>query len=602
MPHFIAVDGESFTDTSHKYVLLASSTADGESAYEFDKEGLSTVRCLEFLLSHPKKSVLVGFGWNYDVNMILRDLDNESLIRLWKLGHVTYRGYTIEWIPSKIFTIKSRSRKCTVYDVFGFFQSSFIKALEAWGFGPQESIEAMKSQRSTFDSQMKQTVIDYCLEECNQLSQLCMRLSEALSSVQLSVSSWIGAGAIAASLLSKEGISDHHASDQQFPDTVYDAIYGAYYGGRVEIFQQGIFPQVWDYDVSSAYPSESIKLPSLTNGKWSHSKSYDPDAPYALWLCKWSIPDDQMVMPFPYRHSGSIFYPRQGEGWYHSAEVSAALTFVKGIKVIEGHVFHPDSDDKPFEFVPAIYHQRQALKKDGHAGEKVLKLGLNSLYGKLAQGQGYKGRPPKFQSFLWAGMITAGCRARVIRMIAHNPDALVMVATDGVFFNEPIDVDTTGGLGGLDLTVMDDVFIAQPGIYQATVDGKTFGKSRGFFTREINFDALREGYLKDGHNHIGSFESTRFNGLGTVMITGKKDKWRTWTTSERKLSLYPSRKFIIPGQKVGGIVRHHPADLVSDEISEPYKPKVSLGKMSNEELEWNLLKLQGEEQPMKVSL
>jgi hypothetical protein len=601
MTDFISVDGESFTQNGeHRYVLLAASDDGDYKDYQFDPAGLSTVRCFEFLLGLPKKTTKVAFGWNYDVNMILRDLDNESLIRLWKQGSVTFKGYRIEWIPNKMFKLKSNSRQVTVYDVFGFFQSSFVKALEKWGFGPQESIEAMKQQRSSFDAQMKQMVIDYCLEETAQLSSLCNNLALALSEVQLSVASWIGAGAIAASLLAKEGVKDHHVSDAHFPEALSLPIASAYFGGRVELFQQGIYPRVYDYDVSSAYPSEALKLPSLTNGKWHQVKRYDPDAEFAIWRCTWSIADTEPVMPFPFRHSGAIYYPREGQGWYHAVEVRAAMALVNGIEIEEGWVFTPASDTKPFAFIPRIYKERAKLKKKGHAGEKVLKLGLNSLYGKLAQGVGYKGQPPKFQSFLWAGMITAGCRARVLELAAMDRHNLVMVATDGVFFSKEVkQAPVRDGLGGLELTVLEDVFIAQPGIYQATIDGETFGRSRGFFTREIDFDDLRQGYEKHGPNYIGSFTSERFTGLGTLMITGKKEVWRTWSKTTRKLSLYPSRKFINPGEFTGGIVRHHPASRVSDTLSEAYTPKKPIGEMSSEELEGYLAFIQGNEQPLK---
>lgn len=600
LPDFIAVDGESFTENNtHRYVLLAAS----DGRYQFDAKGLSTVRCFETLLGLPKKHTIVAFGWNYDVNMILRDFDNESLVRLWKLGWVKWKGYRVEWIPNKIFTVSSNKRRVRVYDVFGFFQSSFVKALEAWGFGEQTSMEAMKEQRSSFDSALKRQVIDYCLGECRDLASLCNSLSEALQTAELTVQSWIGAGAIAASLLGKEGVDAHHASESQFPEATTSPILRAYFGGRVELFQQGIYPRVWDYDISSAYPSIATQLPSLADCEWRRKRKYDPDIEYALWHVRWNIPEPHRIMPFPYRMKGQIYYPREGEGWYHAAEVRAALALVPGVEILSGWQLVPSTHTKPFDFVPRVYLHRQQLKKQGDAAEKVLKLGLNSLYGKLAQGVGYEGQTPKYQSFFWAGMITAGTRARVLELIAHNPDALVMVATDGVFFTEPVDVPTEGGLGGLNLTILDDVFIAQPGIYQATVDGDTLGRSRGFFTREIDFDDLRAGFLEEGPHYVGKFDSERFMGLGTMMITGKRDMWRTWVKSERRLSLYPSRKFIVPGENVkGGIYRHHPPTRGGDTISEEYVPKQALGELSDEELERYMDFIQGNEQPLEGTL
>jgi DNA polymerase type B, organellar and viral len=598
MTKFMAVDGESYTQNGkHKYVLLAAN----DGRYQFDSQGLSTVRCFEFLLGLPKKHVIVAFGWNYDVNMILRDLDTESLIRLWREGWCKYKGYTLEWIPNKIFTVRSNKRMVKVHEVFGFFQSSFVKALEAWGFGEQESMELMKLQRSSFTSKMKKEIIDYCLDECNRLVDLCDLLAQSLKSAELSVSSWIGAGAIASALLSKEGVESHHQNEDAYREPVRESVASAYFGGRVELFQQGIYPHVWDYDISSAYPSEALKLPSLADCDWTYERTFDPHAEFAIWHCRWSIPESERIMPFPFRRSGQIYYPRNGEGWYHSNEVHAAMQLVDGIEVLEGWKLEPQSTVYPFAFVPEVYTHRAELKRKGDAAEKVLKLGLNSLYGKLAQGVGYQGRTPKFQSFYWAGRITAGTRARVLELAARNKDALVMVATDGVFFTEPIDAELTPGLGGLELTVLDDVFIAQPGIYQATIDGKQFGRSRGFFTREIDFDDLRSGFMRDGPNYIGRFESERFNGLGNLMITGKRDNWRTWTVSERKLSLYPSRKFITPNQKVNGHTYiHHPPDKAGDSISEPYVPKRSIGTMTPEELQHYMNFIQGHEQPLTV--
>src|SRR5205823_4313064 len=106
-----------------------------------------------------------------------------------------------------------------------------------------------------------------------------------------------------------------------------------------------------------------------------------------------------------------------------------------------------------------IYAERARLKQSGHGGEKVLKLGLNSIYGKLAQGLGYKGKAPPYQSYLWAGMITAGTRAQILNLATLAPEGLVMVATDGIFFDREIPVEVTGGLGGLELEVGEDVFV-----------------------------------------------------------------------------------------------------------------------------------------------
>src|ERR1700761_569339 len=109
---FIGVDGEGWTvGDEHRYVLLAAST--GQWAY--DEKGLSTVRCFEFLLELPRKTVKCGFGFNYDINMMLRDVPMKQLIKLWKEGACRWKSYYIEWIPSKSLMIKSNGRACKIY-------------------------------------------------------------------------------------------------------------------------------------------------------------------------------------------------------------------------------------------------------------------------------------------------------------------------------------------------------------------------------------------------------------------------------------------------------------------------------------------------------
>jgi hypothetical protein len=591
VPRFIGVDGEAWNeDGEHRYVLLAASCGQ----WAFDPNGLSTYRCFEFLLNLPKKAVKVGFGWNYDINMMLRDLPLDKLVRLWKEGFVRWDTYYLEWIPGKTFLVKGGGRSCKVYDVFGFFQTSFVKALKKWNFPVPPDMEAMKQSRSQFDSAMKQAIIEYCLDECRSLVDLMDALEIALTEVDLHVSNWVGAGAIASSLMKKHGVKEHHEYESAWPELEIP-ILTAYFGGRVELFQAGEFPRLWDYDISSAYPSIALELPSLSEGEWQWEDHYDPSLQYVIWDCQWHL-DNSLLCPFPVRRKGSIYYPRNGSGWYHSAEVKAAQKLTGNrIIVSGGWRFKPASNELPFSFITKTYNDRVDLKREKHAGEKCLKLGLNSIYGKLAQGVGYQGSAPLFQSFFWAGMITAGTRARVLEVAMTDIDSLVMIATDGIFFKSDPQVPISDGLGGLELTEYVDAFVAQPGVYQATdSEGEVFGKSRGFFTKEINFDDLRDGYKKYGTDYVGEYESERFCGFGFALTSHNIDIWRTWNRSTRKLSLTPNRKFVEFGQA------HLVPPTFSDPLpSEVYTPKAGFATMTESEVQGILEYLQGTDQPMK---
>jgi hypothetical protein len=576
---FSGIDGESYTvNGEHRYVLLMDSSGE----YIFDGDGIGSKRCFDFLLGLPPKRIYVAFGLNYDVNMMLRDLGVRKLKELWVLGETSWFHYHLEWIPGKWFEIRDRStgRKIKVNEVFGFFQTSFVKSLAKWKIEvqDQEELEAMKLSRSLFDPDMRERMIDYCRMECELLNSLMTQLRSALMDCGIKNTSWNGAGSIAAAILKKERVGEHLVLPEA--EGLQDAILRAYFGGRTELFKQGTFSEIHQFDIVSAYPYAATFMPSL-RGTWAHTKHYEPDSTFSIWEVSWVAAPP--ISPFPYRRKQSIQYPLTGRGFYHACEVRAAIDSGASIQVHGGWVFTPDdSTVRPFDFVKEYAARKVAYKRAGHAGEKVLKLGINSLYGKLAQGLGYGERLPPYQCYYWAGYITAMCRATMGALANEYRSQVVMVATDGIFFDGPLPGIPTGdSLGNLEYTRLKNVFVAQPGVYHAWADGQEIRKSRGMFAKEVDFDDLREGYKDTGPWYVGSYQSTRFQGLGVSLQRRTLEGWRSWPTTERNLSLYPNRK-TLGASECEGVYLHTPPVSSGSDLSEPYTPK-SRGYLEDEE-------------------
>lgn len=605
---FIAIDGESYTiDGEHRYVLLM----DSNRRYLYDPAGLSTKKCLDFLLDLGKSAIPVAFGLNYDVNMVLRDMGRKKLTQLWTEGKAPWYEYDLTWIPGKWFAIATgvgkNRRTIRINETFGFFQSSFVKALEKWNIPYQDAdeLEAMKATRSAFDQDMTKRVIAYCHSECVLLVQLMDALRDALQGTDIFLDRWIGAGSIASALLSggkkcpmftPNHVKVHHVPHTELPPEVGYASLGAYFGGRTELFQQGEFPTVTEYDIASAYPFAALSLSSL-RGTWTNT--IPPVETLAkttgLFEVQWNLPLRVSLAPFPYRYKGSrICYPLNGRGWYHGVEVAAALAhYPDYIDILDGWAFTPEDEARPFSWIPELYAYRRKLKAEGHAGEKCIKLGINSVYGKLAQGVGYRGRPPEFQSYVWAGQITAATRARMFTLAMEHPHDVLMLATDAIFYRGNVDHPTGTNLGDLERVNLTDVFLAQPGVYHAFNDGDEVKRSRGFFAKEIDFDQLRQGYRDQGPHFIGRYESTRFVGAGTALMAKTLDDWRSWVTKDRKLTLYPSQKRLRdPDERP---LVHLPPEIPSPVIpSQPYSPK--MGGYLDDEVEY----AQGREQPLRT--
>lgn len=568
----IAIDGEGMTvDNIHHYTLLAAS-----NGTYIEGNSLSTLECFEFLLSLPK-ALVIGFAINYDINMMLRDLPQRTLVRLAKSGFVIWRQYSIQYTPSKQTVIKDRVNKRSVhiYDVFGFFQCSFVKALRQWQVGDStlvNRIEQMKKLRGMFTAAQYEDVRAYCFDEVNLLVPLMKRLIVATQTAKIPCSQWYGVGALASGLMTKYQVKRYVTAP---PVELENAILCGYFGGRFEISASGEIGPTYSYDIKSAYPSVARYLPCLCSCRYRHYSQEIPDSRYALYHVIWDVQGHWG--PFPWRdHYGRIHYPLNGEGWYYRSEVLKAIALypLANIKIIEGYTIEPQCEHTPFAFIDEVYRIRQQFEAAGDYAHKVLKLALNAIYGKTAQSIGHKGKKPPFQSYIWAGMITSGCRAQILDAIAQAPDNIVSIATDGIISRVPLQLEIGKGLGNWEAEEWDSTILVQPGIYQLTRDNSVIQHNRGFGIGDTTLTAITNDLFEQGIYGKHTYNATRFVGLASALArTDYQAYWRKWINTTREISFYPSMRFF--GEQVGTLYTHLPPRLSSPvACSQAYAPKM----------------------------
>lgn len=506
----IGIDGEGKGRRPHRYTYLAASDELGatwELSCSNSAKRLETRECLDFILNLPNRCLIFGFSFFYDLTKILQDLDDRSLYLLFhekrraKLvgKRVIYqpvlwpdpvRGpYSINFMNRRFsvgivkFDDKGRKRtiaRRTIWDIFAFFQSKFTKALTDWqiaGKADLERMERMKSMRSVFDQMSDEEINAYCKEECLYLAKLGNRLIEAHDEAAIPLRDFYGAGSTASALLRKLDILSYKGD---FPDEMRFAVACGFFGGRFENSVIGpIAGPVYNYDISSAYPYQACLLPCLSHGSWSKCKrpSIRELASSSLALVQWTIRLIEPNQPWgalPVRaQNGTIAFPISGEGgWTWKQEFFAAKKLNPHVEATEAWIYETSCDCRPFFDLASIYRERCRIGKD--AKGIVLKLGPNSVYGKLAQSRGAN---PKFQSWIWSGNITSGCRAQLLEAIfcAKDRRNVLMLATDGDWCKEklvlpkPIDTgtfDLEKPLGGWEEKVFDrGVFCVRPGIY-----------------------------------------------------------------------------------------------------------------------------------------
>jgi hypothetical protein len=172
--------------------------------------------------------------------------------------------------------------------------------------------------------------------------------------------------------------------------------------------------------------------------------------------------------------------------------------------IIEGAcAFEPPKDDNgemvhPYTFLKDYYEARRRITKEADAAgeydvrKKVIKLGINSAYGKMAQGVGgTKGRAPKTSNPWVAGAITAGTRAKLLRAALKAPRDVIFFATDGIHSLKELGVESpTKILGEWERGELTAGIWAQPGVYpfsEIERGGKVKfkGKSRGMSPKSL---------------------------------------------------------------------------------------------------------------------
>ena len=554
---YFGIDGEGQGRRNHRYTMMACSDATGEKRWvlkpERQKDRLTTEECLDFILSLPsKRAKIFSYSFNYDLTKMLEDVDDKTLYELFRPNlrpspitsegkgsrgprPLKWREYHLNLQGTK-FSVRRRGKKVIIWDLFKFFQGKFVSALKDWKVGTPELWERMskmKDKRSEFDKESQASVEAYCLEECMCMAQLAKKLVDAHAQADLKLRSFYGAGSSGAAMLTKLGIKEHVR--QPMPEMKL-AVGSAFFGGRFENSIIGnIEDVIYNRDISSAYPYHTTFLPCLEHGRWSHTTKREALDNRKAACVRYSLGHSNITTwgPFPFRTSeGTISFPiHSGGGWVWLEEYLEGERIFPHVQFREAWVYETECDCQPFADVPKYYILRLQIGKEGPG--LVIKLGVNSIYGKLAQSVGNA----VFNCWIWAGMVTSGCRAQVLHMLGLHKDwrNLLAIATDGIFTREKIQAPTpkdtgtnieirgkTQPLGGWeDETYERGLFFARPGIYfplNPTKDDIKDVKARGVGKGVVleNWNRIVEAWQRDGINGIATMPSvTRFCGAKT---------------------------------------------------------------------------------------
>lgn len=552
-------EGENIND-SHRLILLANSK--GDLLLDKERKGKLTYQNWLPFITQYQKAVNVWYSFQYDVNMMFKDLPVEQKIQLFQEQKKTeIDGYIVKYIPRKILTIHKNKSTFTHYDVFGFFQTSFLKTLESWKITIPEIIQQGKVLRSDFTKQKLDFIINYNFAECEKLSEVVTKLKQYMQTAGIPpLRSWHGAGAIASRFLKDWNFEFNKTN--LVPNTklqsLFDARKYSYFGGHSELFMRGLInKKIHQYDINSAYPNACRFIPSLHDKTWTHLpqnkiKNLEP-TDFALVHAKWNLDYDTRVGPLPFRlNDNTIIFPRKGEGWYHYVEVLAALKRGYKIQMIEAWVL-----DKPYIFFLKDHIEHMAkirleLKRKKDLGNIPIKLGLNALYGKIAQKpiprENGSYRYGNYTDLFLAGYITAHTRAQILQHI--NLKSTIMIATDGIFSIDQIDVPIGNNLGEWEYTEHLNGNFLMSGIYALQHQDKEWVlKTRGY--TNMNYPDFQKIYKKQIAQEEVKFPERRFMSIRLALRAPKYrqcefepvERYINWNNNKKRIFKFPEADF-----------------------------------------------------------
>lgn len=163
----------------------------------------------------------------------------------------------------------------------------------------------------------------------------------------------------------------------------------AYYGGRTEVFSKGLKTNVNYYDINSLYPSVmyKYKVPIPNSVK-------KVDTPcisniinhYGVTRCRVIAPDiDKPLLPYRCPKSKKLLFPTgEFQGTYNNNELLKALQLGYKITPLQ-QIIYTRNTDMFKRYIDELYNLRLKYKKENSPMQLIVKLYMNSLYGKFGQ-------------------------------------------------------------------------------------------------------------------------------------------------------------------------------------------------------------------------
>jgi hypothetical protein len=387
--------------------------------------------------------------------------------------------------------------------------SAFFGRVPLRKLGAKGGVDASKMSlvRYCDDLEYQREVDSYCIQDSRIVYDAMNRLDLTVQQYGLSLGSTPGATA-------KRFLGTVVDS---FPSVVWKTqrdFLKSYGGGRFELVKRGVFHDVRQYDISSAYPWALTKCPFLTGTAYARTvRRVTDSALYGSYFCDFDMGDFYLGLGPVWKNGIRVYSSQENGAWLARPEVLWLQEHGFSVDVRFGtEIYDSNASDSWARCITGLYDDKSCAVDDfGKWGPKIL---MNTQYGVLIQlvrragkwapiplvenpvdfagSLAYEAPPNEFEAGqryapVYAGHLTSLVRVRIL-------DAALETGLDNYIGGHTDSVLTTGrlavsaGLGGWELEKEASVSnVCKTGFY--SMDGKV--KMRGI-TRDGNPGMLWE--------------------------------------------------------------------------------------------------------------
>jgi hypothetical protein len=166
-------------------------------------------------------------------------------------------------------------------------------------------------------------------------------------------------------------------------------IFKAYYGGRTEALERGYIQNYNYYDFNSLYPSvmfkEKYPNPNTLRVTQANTNEYINDYE-GVSEVNIFIPHDTTYPLLPVRHDEKVLFPTGHiRGSYTHVELREAMKQGAVLTRVHKTYYYLETCTPFKEYIGDLYALRNRYKAEGSPLEIIVKLFMNSLYGKFGQ-------------------------------------------------------------------------------------------------------------------------------------------------------------------------------------------------------------------------